>query len=509
MEKAVAAAVLFHTVLAGPVIAHARDAAPPVLAEDSELSTMARKIRLQVKARTLTAVPENEPGQIALDLIQVQGIPPSLTEGVEATGYTRHVVVDDRIIGQMVISAVSGRGRTETLDTERFTGQFDLAAPSLGPDRPVQLEGDQQQLLAALQRLQGDAAPVTPAEAIRDEAAKRPSQHGTGSGGKGKGKGNANPDAANWKTPDPLKIEEKEKTFSSETVNDGCPVRVDIPQLVAIQQSKVVTINDGERSESTCEDGNDRFPLHRSTSACSDVVDADKGTAVPQYQLYYVDKGGTRHQASDCRPDTDKVRTITEDFSACPVFIDYARNTVSPQSERVYTNTANARIVVRGCQPSKTRAAVPLVQTAEGCTIRHDFTGGQSFQQVRHQYALDGRTWLVGACVDGSTSWPHIKAFDDNGGRRLCTPLVDRTGRTVTEQYQIRISGHGREDLITPCTPEKTARLETTDEGCINPVTWVHDLAAGVSPTPKPASSTAVPTVPSSTCRSARSEAKA
>jgi len=124
---------------------------------------------------------------------------------------------------------------------------------------------------------------------------------------------------------------------------------------------------------------------------------------------------------------------------------------------------------------------VPLVPTTDGCTIRHAFAESQSHQQGRHQYTLDGVTWDAGACADDGTRYPHAKIYEDLGGRRICEPIIDKTSGRVTEQYRTQITVKDKKEYITACTPEATAAIQRTRDGCDDPATWTHDLSAGVS----------------------------
>ena len=432
-----------------------------------------------MRAQTVTSVPENQPAPIHLDILRIDGIPPALTDGVSATGYTRHVVVEDRLIGQMVISELAGHGRAQALDATTFTGQFDLAAPKLSPDEPVTLNGDKALLLAALQALHGEEHQQVARQDGDDGEDGRDGAVTTSPAAGISASGGENPDAAAYKVPEPM--ERKPDQISTEVVTDGCNVRVDVGQLVAIQQNKVVVVENGERTEGACEDGGDRFPLKRSYAACKDVVDLGGRQATAHYQLFYVDGGGTRNVVSECQPDPDRTFKITETLESCPISMDWDRGVAVPQAELSYINGENARIVVRGCAAAESKTPVKLVQTVEGCTVRHDFGKGLSVQQARFRYSLDGRDWLVGACADTETIFTHRKVFDDDGGRRICEPLVNRTNKTVTEQYRLQITADGRKEYITPCAPEAGSAIERTEEGCQNPLTWVHDLAAQVS----------------------------
>ena len=87
---------------------------------------------------------------------------------------------------------------------------------------------------------------------------------------------------------------------------------------------------------------------------------------------------------TDCLKDEDKVFDITEKTSACSVYLDYNEMMAVPQASLVYVNASNNEVQVRSCEPSEEIAPVPLVSVTDGCSIRHDFAAGRSYQTGRH-----------------------------------------------------------------------------------------------------------------------------
>lgn len=441
----------------------------------SNTADLVEKVEILTKARTAVDVPLNEPRAIDLGLVNVPGIDKSLTNGVTAKAYTRYVSVQGRNIGQVVLTGVEKDGRQEALDASSFTAQFDLSKPQLDPAADVLINGDKQQLKAALEKLA--AAPATKKE--KEEPVEVKQGAGAQQGGQSS---QGNDIAAGYQTPSAVQLA-AEPTESVQVSTDGCPIRIDIAQLKAIQQNKTVTSKGGAvQSESGCSDSSQSFPLLKSFAACSDKVDMEALIATAQYKLYYIDAGGATVEVSDCTPDTDKVFAIVEKFDACTVALDYEKQTATPQSALVYSNDANTQVQVRGCEASTSKAGVPLVATTDGCSIRHDFTAGKSYQQGTFTYTLDGVLYQARGCADNGTIYPQSKIYTDSTGAYVCNPVVDQNAKTVALQSRIQITVNSLSQYITDCTPDtSTLAVQVTTDGCTDPANWLHDISAGVS----------------------------
>jgi hypothetical protein len=448
--------------------------------EAGDVNELAKIIKFETRPRTVTPVTENEPVPLDMEFGDVPDIPPALTEGVTAKAYARYVVVDDKLIGQLVLGGVAKEDKLEPLDTEKFVSQFDLEKPELPSTAEVVVEGDHEELLAALKRL-AEEEPKEEKEKKPEEDDGRDGRDGTA--GRVGGSAPANDAAAAYQNPEPMELpEEKDEPLSVTVTTEGCDVRVDLAQGVAIQQNRVATTEDGQTTYGECEDGPDRFPIERSYAACPDAVDLEAREARPQYVLFYTDAGGGRNEVGECQPDADQVFPIVEDLNACPIYLDYAAMEAVPRATLSYVNANNATVEVRGCEASEEKDAVPLEPVTDGCSIRHAFSEGKSYQLGRHQYVMDGVTWLAGACTENDTKYPHETVYEDAGGQLICAPIIDEDGGQVTLQNRVQIVVDGIEQFITPCRPDTTsAAIMTTTEGCENPATWLHDKAAGVS----------------------------
>lgn len=437
------------------------------------------KTEIRTRARTTTDIPLNTPRPVDLGGLEVPGAGADLTEGVTVKAFTRYVEFEGRKIGQVVLAGVEKNGKVEALPAESFAGQFDLPkAAQLDPAAPVVVQGDAAALLAALNRLKNlspkvAAAPVEPPQTKDNNRNAQQSSGGV----------KENSQAAAYRTPEPLAVAQ-ELPEGVRVTEAGCSVRIDVAQLKAVQQSRTETTKGGAVvSESACSDSETSFPLQKSYSVCSDAVDLTARTATAQYVLFYTDAGGARQEVAECVPDAERVFPIAENLTACTVSLDYAANKAIPQASLIYRNVNNVEVQVRGCQASETKPAVAMTATTNGCTIRHDFAAGKSYQQETRSYLLDGITYQAGGCSDNGTEYAHSKIYKDQAGAFVCSPVVDMTGKTVTVQSRIGITVGGIGQYIGECTPDAGGPLGlvATVEGCELPSTWDHDLNAGVS----------------------------
>lgn len=452
---------------------------PPAFAQTQlpgNAPDMIRKVDISVRPVVLTTVPLNEPARIDLGSLQVPGASATLTQGVTVKAYTRYVDFKGQKIGQIVLVGVEKNARYEALPADAYAAQFDLTTAELDPANEVVIEGDGAALVAALQRLS-----QTPSEPPQEQAAEtdeRPSAQPQNGGG-----GSENSEAASYKTPEPVTVT-PEAIESVWVTTAGCPIRIDLDQLRAIQQSKTETTKAGALiSETACSDSAEGFDLQKSYTVCSDAVDLAARTATAQYVLFYMDGGGSRQEITECTSDTEKVFPVVEKFDACTTFLDYSGLEAVPQSTLIYQNDNNAEVQVRGCEPSETKQAVPLSPTTNGCSIRHDFGLGKSYRQATNTYLMNGILYTAGGCADDGTEYAHTTTYQDTAGGTICAPIVDLAGSKVTLQSRIQISVNGIGQYITECTPDTSGHLSiaATTEGCTNPVGWQHDLSAAQS----------------------------
>lgn len=474
MNKRTLWCLLLSSCLVSPALAQMQETTGTT--SEPGIEEMVRKVNIVTRAKTRTAVSQNEPMAIDLGLVEVPGAPPKLTDGVTAKAYARYVNYEDSLIAQLVLTGVEKDGRSEPLDSNDFVAQFNMDSPELDPASPVTIEGNQEALIAALQRLNAVE------DDDKEEKETESAEADTGASNNVGSNASKNADAAGYSTPAALDVEEDSSAPTVRVTTEGCNIRVDLAQLVAVQQSRVETTEDGNVSAGACEDGADRYPLDRSYSVCGDTIDMETRQAVAQYLLYYTDGGGNRQEVTDCLKDEDKVFDITEKTSACSIYLDYYEMMAVPQASLVYVNASNNEVQVRSCEPSEEIAPVPLISVTDGCSIRHDFAAGRSYQTGRHIYELNGTTWQADACSDNGTEYPHETVYKNAAGQEVCAPIINQAAGTVTRQSRKQIVVNGVEQFITECKPDSTnIAIQSTIDGCDNPSLWNHDLAAGTS----------------------------
>lgn len=405
----------------------------------------------------------------------VSGIDAKLLSGVTANGYARKVVVDDQSIGQVLITSVAKDGKTEAISAEGLTAQFDTSKSSeLFPEKSVEVQGSKAALIAALEKLAVSDPKKEEAPAKTEEAAAM-----TTSGG------SSNDLASDYKTPTSTAktaAEEADPVTTYMTTTEGCSIRVDAAAGSAFVQSKVQTFTDGVLTGETACSDSASFPLKQSYLACGDEVDLTEMKAWSKYTLYYTDTSGENHTVSECAKDAETYYAITEDEGKCSLYLDFQDSQAVPQSALVYTNRNNAVVQARGCEDSTLTAPIAMAKSTSGCTIRHDYAEGRSYEQSMWSYVRDGVNYVASACSDDGVTFDHETVYTDATGEYVCKPVIDTTNGTAVLQSRKAITVSGTLQYIAECTPDSTATaVIATTEGCTDYSTWTHDISAGVS----------------------------
>jgi len=483
MKTFIATVALTALGLTAPALAQTATPNDPTATVDPA-SPLPTTTNIRARVDMLTSIPLNTPTAIDLGQIDVPGVSKNLTEGVTLKAFTRYIEYEGRKIGQVVVSGVEKNGQREQLPSDGFSAQFDLETPSLDPSKDVVIEGDSAPLIAALERL-AEAPQATPEKTIvaqNDNNNAQKQDVGTPT--------QQNDQASAYQTPAPVAVPDK-PVEGSYVTTEGCKVRPDFTAMRAIQQSKSVTEKNGTKvSETDCSDSFDSVPIDKSYIFCGYDINLDLGVrlATAKFEYVYIDKMGARisvkpeGQTDQCALDPEKAYPIVEKEER--IFLDYAKLKAVPQSSLVYLDMNNREMPARGVQASDTKAAVDLVPTINGCSIRDEFgTVNTSFQQGTHTYVLDGISYQAGGCSDNGTEYKHFKAYTDLSGKALCEAVLDVDGRPVGLQSRVGIMVDGLSKYITPCAPDASAPgVTATTNLCDNPALWTtHDINAGQS----------------------------
>lgn len=338
---------------------------------------------------------QQQAAEASFSLGEIEGVSPSLLSGVTAKGYARKVAVDNQNVGQVLVISVAKGDREEVISSEGLSAQFDVGdASQLFPEKIVEVSGSKSALVAALERL---AIPVSKEEkpVAKDDVSQNPTTAGGGS---------SNDLAAGYQTPEvsaTQPAETKDPVTEYRTTTDGCQIRIDTAQGVAVQQNKIQTFTDGTLSaDGTCADSGVTYALKRSYASCpTDVVNLPSLTASPQYSLYYLDEAGENHPVGECVKD-DTTYDIVEDESRCSIDLNYTTGKATPQAALVYVGRNNAKIEVRGCAASTKTAALTLTESKTACPVRTDATGKVRYEQSQWTYIRDGVVQQATSCAD-------------------------------------------------------------------------------------------------------------
>ncbi len=453
---------------------------PTLAVSDTVIVPVVPQLEMVLPADTPLAVKFNLPNAKT-----IEGIDPKLTDGVTFEGYARKVEVPltngTSKIGQVLVTSVSRGDRVETIDAQGLSSQFQAEeSDSLFPDKTVDVSGSRPALIAALQRLMDQ-----PTE--EEEKTKVEADNGTtgNDGADGTGGGASNPDAAAYQSPDTTgaSVGKADPVQGVTLTTEGCDIRVDLEQGIAIQQNRTETTEDGVVTDAgTCADGDKRYPLARNYSACTDAIDLAALTATPQYQLYYTDGGGGTNMVGDCQPDTEAATAIVEDTNACPVSVDLTAGAEKAiiQAALVYTNRSGIIVQVRGCEASANVVPVDMVQDVDACSLRHDFDKHQSEELGAWTYEQGGLIYQATRCLPTGRAFAHSTITSANGAY-ICAPIVANGMVTIQGREQITVDGVSQ--YISDCAPVDSAQqaLQSTTDGCNNIATWTHDIAGGIS----------------------------
>jgi hypothetical protein len=436
-------------------------------------------VTVPVRALVQTALPaEPSPVSFGLGSAVIEGIDPTLTQGVTFEGYARKVevpVTDGTTkIGQVLVMSVAKGDRTEQIDAQGLTAQFEADEDALFPDKPITVQGNRPALIAALQRLAEDDAPEE--TVVKDDSSDDDSSDGAASNAA------RNDDLASYQAPDAEKVVPEDEPVTTVNVTvEGCEMRIDETQGVAIQQSRTETLEDGiVIDRGTCTDSEQRYTLKQTYTGCPDEVDLEELTAWPQFKTVYLDGKGVTTTVSDCTPDTDTPFSISENTKTCPVSVNLPERQAIVQSVLTYKDRSGKTVQARGCEPSETVGPLPMTQDTSSCQLRHDFAAGGSEELGMWVYTLEGQPYQATPCLPTGRTFPHTIVTSANG-QYICQPVV--VGADVLILGRTEIAVDGVKQYISECAPVESATqtLQSTTDGCMDISAWTHDIEGSVS----------------------------
>ena len=207
------------------------------------------------------------------------------TAGVNLNGYIGYVPYQGKNLMVTVVDTVS-KGDHSVAIPRRIEAQEYRDKTVLSQQDEIALEVDPADLDAAIDALAKAAEDTETDKKAEPEQQQSAPESAASSGGGGSGGGTSgNSLAGSYQNPQQADFTEPETEIRTST--DGCEVRIDDSQNVAIQTSKTQTFEGGKlKSESTCTDSENRYPLQKSFAGCDDVIDVNALRVYRQSQTY-------------------------------------------------------------------------------------------------------------------------------------------------------------------------------------------------------------------------------
>jgi hypothetical protein len=421
------------------------------------------KITMPIWPKVGAELKEQEVVEVSFRPGNIADIDSNLLKGVTFKGYARKVAVEDRQIGQVLATSVSKEDKEVAISATGFSAQFDAKeTPEITEDKSFEVEGSKAELLAALEKLNSN----------EKEDEEKEEETPTKGVGNNDADGEENEMAAGYKTPAKMKIDEKEDpVVEMKSTKDGCEIRVDVAQGVAIEQTKTQTLTDGVVTEDgECSDSEVRYLLK--DNVCENLIDIASMTAYPQKKQYYIDTAGFKHEIGECMPDNSKAMAVSEEISNCTPDFDYNENKVVFNTALVYTDQNGVVVQARGCEPSTTIPSVALKDTTDGCNLRNDFENKKTYEMAMKVYKNSGQVLPATGCTDTGI------VYDQKDVYGVCPPIDGEDSSKVTLQYRRQIIVDGVPQFVSGCRPdEHTTDVVATTEGC----EIRHDINAGIS----------------------------
>ncbi len=435
------------------------------------------------------------PVQVKGQVVGVENAPSGVSfSGVSVEGYARQVAVAGKTVAQVVWNQVgkssSGDARSTVLD-QSWSSQLVVDGGTIAAGKNMTAGGNMAVMVKAVQGLKSAAASVASGAAAaagsalgNDNADEKNETSGSSAAESGKNSpAQGNDIASKFQR---LAVSEKAKEAVAEILegtritSEGCSVRIDEAQGVAIVQSKAITVKGGvDSGESECTDSEVRYELKRSISRCADRVDLAALKAKPQYITYYTDAGGSTTDVGECKVDTDKEFVIVEDKTGCSLETNFSTMRATERAELIYEDALNRRVVVRGCEPTA-NGDVAMVEKTNDCSLRHDFNAGVSLQMAKVTFNLNSQEYTARECTDTGTSYAHETVSAVNGAP-VCDWLVSTENGFAYPQARKRIEVDGNPQWVTECTPDAGSKspLVKTVVGCESD--FVHNLSTNQS----------------------------
>jgi hypothetical protein len=398
---------------------------------------------------TKTATPLNSTASTSASLIDIAQDP--RLEGKDLT--------DVQIIGKMVPGVATGRGRPVSIEWNAVTKASDPTvkralerplrstvlmptdAAVLPASKPIAASGDQDQVVAAVISLldakEEDEQQATAPAQIQQEEEKSP---GTDAQAPASASGDRDDSSerSKFQTPEPIQevVQAPERVPVTAFTKNGCPVRIDEAQEVAIIQSQ--TVIDGVE-QGDCSDTLERLPLKKDYGVCQDIVNVQGRIAQPAFRRQFTTpEGQTSYIDGECLADDEQRYDIVENADQCGWRVDQTAQTATLQVKLAYTNRNNQFVELTACQDSAVTPALATNINVDACEDRYDQPNDLTYQKGRIEWTYNGETITAQECIETGT----IIATTIEG----CPVRIDEAAQVAVVREQTQINGIAQGD---------------------------------------------------------------
>ena len=190
--------------------------------------------------------------------------------------------------------------------------------------------------------------------------------------------------------------------FTSEetiTTTDGCEIRIDLVNNLAIVQQR--TLKGGEEI-TPCSDSSVTYAITADYGSCIDYIDYANGKVYKQYTLGYDNSDiGGRIQVQNCAPDYESSVDIVQDYDSCSYKHNFAEGYSVAQKRTIYSDGNNGEIILQSCHDDNTNKYLH-VETEEGCSDKVE--EGQVIWFTRKKITVKGKDIFITDCTPKETS---------------------------------------------------------------------------------------------------------
>lgn len=256
---------------------------------------------------------------------------------------------------------------------------------------------------------------------------------------------------------------------------EDCPPRVDMASGAVFMQAKEIVKQGSEvTSDGRCVDTGTTIPLQK--EQCGTEADINSLQLYKKYEYSYFDQG-TQVKVTGClvdKSDFSSIPTSKKYGGNCGVEIDHSKMKVYRKFSTV-AYVDGVEVEVDSCTTDYD-SSFDLIETSDGCSVRHDFDNKKSYMQTRLYYQnKDGEIVNVQTCQDSSSTGYSFAQYQT---ANTCNYYYDSKNGKAFKQERTAYMVDGKEYYASDCSPVGEG-FAVESEVC-SPK-YDHDLSTGQS----------------------------